>query len=51
MQLRLLRKLQSAKKYDEHRDIWQGRINRDYRFYFHIEEDTYYILGITKHLK
>jgi mRNA interferase RelE/StbE len=40
-----------AKKYDERRDIWQGRINRDYRFYFVIEGDTYYIIGITKHPK
>ncbi len=23
-----------AKKYDEARDLWQGRITRDYRFYF-----------------
>lgn len=23
-----------AKKYDEARDVWQGRINDDWRFYF-----------------
>jgi mRNA-degrading endonuclease RelE of RelBE toxin-antitoxin system len=40
-----------AKKYDESRDIWQGRINDDYRFYFVTEGDTYYIIGITKHPK
>ncbi len=40
-----------AKKYDESRDIWQGRINRDYRFFFVTQGDTYYIIGITKHPK
>ena len=40
-----------AKKYDESRDVWQGRITRDYRFYFTIEGDAYWIIGITKHPK
>jgi len=40
-----------AKKYDEEDDVWQGRINRSYRFYFVIEGDTYFIVGITKHPK
>jgi mRNA interferase RelE/StbE len=40
-----------AKKYDEVRDIWQGRVNRDYRFYFRIRDDVYDILAITKHPK
>ena len=40
-----------AKKYDEARDIWQGRVNRDYRFYFRIRDDVYDILAITKHPK
>lgn len=40
-----------AKKYDEKGDIWQGRINRDYRFYFTIEGDTYVILTIIPHPK
>ena len=40
-----------AKKYDEIRDIWQGRVTRDCRFYFRIEGDTYHILSITKHPK
>lgn len=26
-----------AKKYDEARDIWQARVNRDWRFYFQID--------------
>jgi mRNA-degrading endonuclease RelE of RelBE toxin-antitoxin system len=40
-----------AKKYDEEGGVWQGRINRSYRFYFMIEGDTYCIIGITKHSK
>ena len=40
-----------AKKYDEARDIWQGRVTRDYRFYFTIRGDTYIVLSITKHPK
>lgn len=40
-----------AKKYDEEDGVWQGRINRSYRFYFVIEGDTYCIIGITKHPK
>lgn len=40
-----------AKKYDEEDGVWQGRINRSYRFYFVIEGDTYFIIGITRHPK
>ena len=40
-----------AKKYDEARDIWQGRVNQNYRFYFRIEGDTYEIISITPHPK
>jgi mRNA interferase RelE/StbE len=29
-----------AKKYDETRDLWQARVNKDWRFYFIIEGDT-----------
>jgi len=29
-----------AKKCDETRDVWQGRVDEDYRFYFKIEGDT-----------
>src|SRR5437879_8585361 len=35
-----------AKKYDERRDLWQARVNRDWRFYFTIDDDTYVILDI-----
>ena len=38
-----------AKKYDERRDVWQGRVNRDYRIYFTIEGDAYRILSIIPH--
>ena len=40
-----------AKKYDEARDIWQARINKDWRFYFQIRGDIYYIVTIIKHPK
>lgn len=40
-----------AKKYDEARDIWQARVDDDYRFYFQIVGDTYRILFIRPHPK
>jgi len=40
-----------AKKYDESRDIWQARVNRDWRFYFAIEDDTYYLIDVMSHPK
>lgn len=40
-----------AKKYDEARDVWQGRINDDWRFYFVIENDAYTLLSMTPHPK
>jgi mRNA interferase RelE/StbE len=40
-----------AKKYDEARDIWQARVDDDYRFYFIIEGDTYTLLSIIPHPK
>ena len=30
-----------AKKYDESQDLWQARVNKDWRFYFSIAGDTY----------
>ena len=41
----------NAKKYDNKRDLWQLRINRDYRLYFLIDSDTYVIITIKKHPK
>jgi AbrB family looped-hinge helix DNA binding protein len=40
-----------AKKYDESRDRWQARVNRDWRFYFNIVGDTYVIRDIVSHPK
>ena len=40
-----------AKKYDESNDIWQARVNKDWRFYFKIEGDTYRIVKIVPHPK
>jgi addiction module RelE/StbE family toxin len=40
-----------AKKYGAGDDIWQGRVNRDYRFYFQIVDDDYVILRIIRHPK
>jgi mRNA interferase RelE/StbE len=40
-----------AKKYDETNDIWQARVDDDYRFYFTIHGDTYLLLSIIPHPK
>jgi len=40
-----------AKKYDESKDLWQARVNRDWRFYFTIVGDTYVIRDIIPHPK
>ena len=40
-----------TKKYDESRNVWQARVNRDWRFYFLIADDTYLILNIIPHPK
>jgi mRNA-degrading endonuclease RelE of RelBE toxin-antitoxin system len=40
-----------AKKYDEARDIWEGRVNAGWRFYFKIEGNTHYLLDIIPHPK
>jgi mRNA interferase RelE/StbE len=40
-----------AKKYDESRDIWQARVNKDWRFYFLIRDDVYHIIDIIPHPK
>ena len=40
-----------AKKYDEARDMWQARVNDDWRFYFTIEDDNYVIHDIIPHPK
>jgi len=40
-----------AKKYDATAGIWQGRVTRDWRFYFLIESDTYYLVSLMSHPK
>ncbi len=38
-----------TKKYNERHDIWQARVNRNYRFYFLIRGDIYILLDIKLH--
>ena len=40
-----------AKKYSENEDKWQARVNKDWRFYFRIIGDTYFITDIIPHPK
>jgi hypothetical protein len=40
-----------AKKYDEGKDRWQGRVTKDWRFYFFIQGDTYVLQDITRYPK
>jgi plasmid maintenance system killer protein len=40
-----------AKKYDETRNRWQARVNKDWRFYFTVVDDTYRILKVIPHPK
>jgi mRNA interferase RelE/StbE len=38
-----------AKKYQGHDDIWQARIDKSWRFYFHIVSPHYIIISIINH--
>jgi mRNA-degrading endonuclease RelE of RelBE toxin-antitoxin system len=40
-----------AKKYGGADDLWQARVNKAWRFFFKIEDDTYVIVGIVPHPK
>ena len=40
-----------AKKYSEAEDLWQARVNRDWRFYFNIVDDAYVIRDLIAHPK
>ena len=40
-----------AKKYSQTENKWQARVNRDWRFYFRIEGDTFVILDVIPHPK
>jgi hypothetical protein len=38
-------------KYEGADDLWQARVNRDWRFYFRIIGDKYCLVDITSHPK
>jgi plasmid maintenance system killer protein len=40
-----------AKKYDESHGLWQARVNKDWRFYFLIQNNWYLIVNIIPHPK
>lgn len=40
-----------AKKYDESSDKWQARVDKNVRFYFLIQKDTYILVDIRYHPK
>ncbi len=40
-----------TKKYDETLDLWQARVNKDWRFYFNIVDDAYIIRDVIPHPK
>lgn len=40
-----------AKKYDEALDIWQARVDRNWRFYFQIKSEQIYLIDIMTHPK
>ena len=40
-----------AKKYDEALGLWQARVNRNWRFYFTIENEEYRLHDIRPHPK
>jgi len=40
-----------AKKYEGAEDVWQARVNRDWRFYFRIIGNKYHLVDITAHPK
>ena len=40
-----------AKKYEGFEDVWQARVNDDWRFYFLITRDAYLILEVIPHPK
>lgn len=41
----------NVKKYQGYENLWQGRIDKAYRFYFHIIEPDYIIISIINHSK
>lgn len=51
LELNLRRPSLRAKKFDETQNLWQARVNRGWRFYFLIRNDTCYIVDIIPHPK
>lgn len=41
----------NIKKYQGINDVWQGRIDKGYRFYFYIIDPEYIIISIINHPK
>lgn len=41
----------NAKKYGGVETLWQGRIDKSYRFFFHVVEPDYIIVSIINHPK
>ena len=41
----------NIKKYQGFENLWQGRIDKGYRFYFHVIEPEYIIVSIINHPK
>jgi len=41
----------NVKKFQGYENLWQGRIDKGYRFYFHIIEPDYIIVSIINHPK
>ena len=38
-----------TKKMEGHKNLWEGRVTKGYRFFFRIEGDTYVLLNIGPH--
>lgn len=41
----------NTKKYGRAENLWQGRIDKSYRFYFHVVEPHYIVISIINHPK
>ena len=41
----------NVKKYQGYDNLWQGRIDKSFRFYFHIINPDYIIISIINHPK
>ena len=40
-----------TKKYDETNNLWQARINGDWRFWFEVHEEFYFVIDLGPHPK